>query len=125
MIELIKDYLKTWRKAPEIVKELKNKGVYAKNLKVLNRNFRRSVAEYNRFYGSGEREFFLAHSNKGYKLTSDPKEIAASLLDDRKRGLKLLNRYYSGMKALSEKDQITLLQGEEDLFEIVSKLGEI
>ncbi len=45
MIELIKNYLKTWRKAPEINKKLKELGVSAKNLKNLNRQFRRDAAK--------------------------------------------------------------------------------
>lgn len=125
MIELIKNYLKTWRKAPEIMKKLKDQGVKAKNLKNLNRQFRRAAAKYNERYQNGETEYFLAHSTKGYKLTNKPKEIAQSLQDDRKRGLKLLKRYYTGMKSLSEKDQIALLEGDQDLFDIVSKMSEL
>lgn len=123
MIELIKDYLMEWRKAPEIVKVLKDKGVHAKNLKNLNRKFRDAVAKYNLKYQAGQTDLFLAHSSKGYRLTSDSSEIAASLLDDRKRGLKLLKRYYSGMRSLSEMNQLSLSAQDTDLFEIITRMN--
>lgn len=119
MINYLKGYLDTdWRTKDKIMYFLKN----VCKIDVNERSLRDYFAEFNEKYEHGDTEMFIAHSNKGYLLTSDARIIINSLADDYKRALKLMKRYYKCKKALSEKNQLSLDSNEENLYEIVSKM---
>ena len=73
MIEfLLKEYLTTWRTKREILEFLNSKGI-----KIAERDLRKRIEYYNKkFY---ENETFIAHSSKGYLITTD-KEIINLML---------------------------------------------
>ncbi len=120
MINELKGYLDTdWRTKEKILYFL----THFCHMNVNERELRNYFASFNERYESGETEMFIAHSNKGYYLTSDPEVIFNSLEDDHKRAIKLLKRYYKCKKALSEKSQLSLDENEQNLYEIVNKMG--
>lgn len=119
MIEILKDYLSDWRTKKEILGYLSDKGVVMSE-----RTLRQNLNGFNRQYPTGDTELFLAHSGKGYILTTDKSLIEKSLTDDRKRSLKMLKRYYGCLKELHSKNQLSLEPQDATLYEIVSKLGE-
>ena len=118
MTELLTNYLMIWRTKEEILNWYKNEY----KTKLDERVFRNAVAKFNKQYETGETELFIAHSNKGYILTTDPEIIKKSLLDDYKRGIKLISRNYKCMKALSEKNQLSLTQNDADLYEVLMRM---
>ena len=119
MIDILKGYLdKDWKTKDEILYFINH--FYKEQMN--ERSLREYFAKFNERYESGETEMFIAHSAKGYLLTSDAKTIMSSLEDDHKRAIKLLRRYFRCKKSLSEKDQLTLSPSEENLYEVIMKL---
>ena len=120
IIDLLKGYFDSeWRTKSELIAYLEGKC----GLKFNERLLRRSFEKFNKLYETGETEMFVAHSNKGYMLTSDPMIIRNSLWDDYKRGIKLITRNHRCLKMLSEKNQLSLEEKDVDLYETVKKLG--
>ena len=120
MIEVLKGYLDTdWRTKDNILYFLKK----VCDLKTNERTLRECFATFNEAYEKGETELFIAHSSKGYLLTTNPDIILESLKDDYKKGLSLMKRYYRCKKSLAEKKQIALLPKKEaDLYEVIMSL---
>ena len=118
MIKVLQGYLdREWRTKDKILYFLKYM-----NIDVNERALRDYFAEFNERYESGDTEMFIAHSQKGYLLTNDPKIIMDSLEDDNKRAMKLMKRYYRCKKALSDKNQLSLTSNESDLYEVIMKM---
>lgn len=70
------------------------------------RVWRKYVENHNKKFWSHEEDQFIAHSGKGYKLTSDKDEIVASIKDSKKRALNLLWKHSQTMKALGRVDNL-------------------
>lgn len=100
-VELIDELigLDKWKTKEQIKKEVSEA---LPNVKLNERKFRQDVEEHNRLYVEHLKDNFVAHSNKGYKLTNDYNEIKASIEDNRVRAIDQLQKYYHGMKALGE-----------------------
>lgn len=77
--------LKKWKKKKEILSELKSQGIV-----ISERKFRKYVEKNNNMYGDGVTDYYIAHSNKGYKITFDWEEVELSIKDKRKRALTML-----------------------------------
>ena len=121
MIELFKGYLdKGWHKGKDCLDWYECEY----QTKLSDRAFRKNIERFNEKYVGGQTEMFVAHSKEGYILTSDKVLITRSLCDDYKRAIKLLKKYYGCKKALSEKDQLTLEETDQDLYEIISRMGD-
>lgn len=119
MIDYLKGYLdKDWHTKEQILYFLTK----VCSLDVNERSMRQYFAEFNERYESGMTEMFIAHSSRGYILTSDQEVILNSLKDDNKRAVKLMKRYYRCKKALAEKNQLSLEPNETDLYEIVMRM---
>ena len=86
-----------WKKKKDILKELKANGVF-----IHERMWRKTVEKHNNLYFEHKTDYFLAHSNKGYKLTKDEQEIRESAKDFRKRGIDQLMKSSKTLKALNE-----------------------
>jgi len=89
------------------------------------RDLRDVFSQYCNDYIEGKHDSYLAHSVRGYKLTSDPEEIKRSIADDESRMKALSHRVYGVKKRLKEDNQITLLPNQEkelDAYEIISKM---
>ena len=88
--------LTDYKKKEEILKELKKgkidiligthalieENVVFKNLGL--------VAQNNKLFGEGKVDYYIAHSNKGYKLTFNWEEMKKSIADNRKRAITML-----------------------------------
>lgn len=98
-IEIINDLidLTEWKTKKQINEELKQFGV-----QINERAFRLQVEKHNEMYFSHIKENYVAHSPKGYKLTTDKQEIINSIEDNKKRGLDQLVKYHKCLKALGE-----------------------
>ena len=92
-----------WRTKTDILKELKSKGV-----EINERSFRKFVENINKLYTNHEINEFIAHSNKGYKVTTNYEEIKSSAFDHRKRGLDQLVKSSNILKALGENCNLKL-----------------
>ena len=101
MINLVD--LTEWKTKKKIIKEIEENG-----MTVDERAWRKYVENHNKKYWDHEEEQFIVHSSKGYKLTSDKKEIIESIQDSRKRGINLLWKSSKTMKALGEVDNIRM-----------------
>lgn len=88
------------------------------------RELRDVFAKYCQDFIDGKHDSFLAHSYRGYLLTSDPKIIRQSINDDRSRLIALSKRYYGVNKRLMVIDQIPILPNNEEMeaFEILSRM---
>ena len=120
MIEKLKGYLdQEWHKKSEILDYL----LINHRWDVPERDFRRTVQKYNEGYCNGLHDSFIAHSNKGYLLTSDKEIIRKSMRDDQSRLIKLSKRVYGIKKRFKEDDQLTLLpKSEMDAYEILMRM---
>lgn len=107
-----------WLKKDEILRMLTlNKG------KVVNeRAFRIMVKEHNKKFINHEKDYFIAHSSKGYKATTDKDEILASVKDKRKRALDMLYENAQVLKALNENCNIKIII-TKDNFMVVDDNG--
>lgn len=112
MIEKINDLidLTEWKTKKQINDELR---VYSVQLN--ERTFRKNVENHNDLYFAHEKEFYVAHSSKGYKLTQDTEEIRESLRDSLKRGIDQLSKYHKGIKALGENANFSLSVQDNEL----------
>lgn len=86
-----------WKKKREILKELKENGVY-----IHEREFRLIVKKHNKLFCEHKTEYFIAHSNKGYKLTKDEEEIMRSAMDYKKRAIDQFRKSRQILKAVHE-----------------------
>lgn len=112
MIEKINDLidLTEWKTKKQINEELR---VYSVQLN--ERTFRKNVEEHNDLYFAHEKPYFVAHSARGYKITTDTEEIRESLRDSLKRGLDQLSKYHKGIKALGENANFNLSIKDNEL----------
>ena len=111
-IEFINDLidLTEWKTKKQIEEELKNEGVA-----ISERFFRLQVERHNDMYFAHIKDTYIAHSDKGYKLTKDKEEIIKSIEDTKKRGIDQLSKYHKCLKALGENANINLRIEEGEL----------
>ena len=119
MLEYLKGYLdKGWKKREHILYFL-NKVC---GIKIEDRTLRLRFEEINKQFAKGESELFIASSEEGYLLTTDPEIILKSLDYRVKRAFTILRMYYRCKKTLSERNQLSLSADEATVYEIVSKM---
>lgn len=111
-IELINDFidLTEWKTKKQINEELKKYGISLNE-----RSFRLQVEKHNELYFAHEKPYFVAHSAKGYKITTNADEIRESLRDSLKRGLDQLSKYHKGIKAIGENANFNLSVKDNEL----------
>ena len=111
-IELINDFidLTEWKTKKQIKNELKTYGITLNE-----RAFRKQVEKHNDMYFAHAKPYFVAHSAKGYKITTDNEEIRESLRDSLKRGLDQLSKYHKGIRALGENANFNLSIKDNEL----------
>lgn len=103
MIELIEEYLDDWSKKKIILDILVSKGV-----RMSERAWRKAVELHNKRYFEHQTDKYIAHSSKGYKLTTDKEEIIRSAKDYRKRAMNQLVKASKTLRAMGENDNIRL-----------------
>lgn len=110
-----------WRTKDQCIRWIKNIAKQDINERVLRDLF----AKYCEDYIAGKHDSYLAHSSKGYLLTSDPVIIRQSIKDDKSRMITLSKRIWGVEKRLAQDGQISLLPAEENemnAYEIISKM---
>lgn len=122
IMEMFRGYLdREWRTKEQCVYFLKTVFRYEIN----ERELRDTFAKYCQDYIDKKHDSFLAHSSRGYLLTSDPKIIEKSIKDDESRMFSLAKRIYGVKTRLKMDNQLTLLPEENevmDAYEILSKM---
>lgn len=101
----------TWRTKTDILKELKSKGV-----EMSERSFRKLVENINKLYMEHETKKFIAHSNRGYKLTTNEDEIDATANDHFSRGIDHLTKAYGIRKAKGENANLNLIIKDGEMY---------
>lgn len=86
-----------WKKKKDILKELKQNGVY-----IDERGWRKIVERHNKLYCEHKTDYYICHSNKGYILTKDENLIRTTAKDFKSRGIDQLIKASSALKALNE-----------------------
>lgn len=95
--------LSSWKTKRQIIFKLASQGIY-----IDERTWRLEVEKHNRKFYNHEVNTFIAHSSKGYKLTSDVEEIKdshkehANVSNGYKVDIKKLIKLYSEGKKQSE-----------------------
>ena len=89
-------------------------------IKMSSRQWRRFVRHYNDKYGSRER--YIASDPNGYILTVKKDEIKRSNLNKIRVGIAMIRNGKAGLAELAKKDQLSLLDGEADLYDLAMKL---
>lgn len=101
---MILDFInKDWQTKSEILSKMAKKGFYLDE-----RTFRKRIENQNKCYMEHLSPYFIAHSSKGYKKTTNREEIVLSAKDNRKRALNMLMKESKTLKALGENANMTL-----------------
>lgn len=89
--------LTDWKNKKNILQSFEDKGI-----SVDERTFRNKVKDFNKMFYNHETKYFIAHSNKGYKMTTNVEEIKESIKDNHKRALDMLYEEAKIKKAIGE-----------------------
>ena len=101
---MIMDYINNdWRTKADILNSLNKDGITMDE-----RTFRKRVENQNKLYIEHLSPYFIAHSSKGYKKTTNREEIVLSVKDNRKRALNMLMKESKTLKTLGENENMTL-----------------
>jgi predicted SprT family Zn-dependent metalloprotease len=97
---MIEEYITNeWKTKKEILNELRLDEIY-----INERTFRLRVEALNKKFMEHELDYFIVHSSRGYKKTSEREEILKSLKENHKRAMNLLSKESKILKALNESE---------------------
>lgn len=92
-----------WTTRAEILKCLHMAGI-----QMSDRTFRKWIVESNEEFYDGKSDLYIAHSDKGYKITQDPEEIMKSVADLKRRAMDMLVKHRKARRALEKRMQTPL-----------------
>ncbi|MGJ0961695.1 hypothetical protein ACR75P_08420 [Faecalicoccus pleomorphus] len=95
--EIYKVDLTDWKKRQEIMLDLLHQGIV-----INDREIRTWAEEQNEDWYKGTSEFYIAHSQNGYKQTTDRNEILDSAKDLKKKGINMLQKYWKVVRKLNK-----------------------
>ena len=95
--EIYKVDLTNWKKRQEIMLDLLHQGIV-----INDREIRTWAEEQNEDWYKGASEFYIAHSQNGYKQTTDRNEILDSAKDLKKKGINMLQKYWKVVRKLNK-----------------------
>ena len=110
-------------KLEDLLKEQTKSYILCKKLGICDRLLRKYINEYNRQYPSRER--LIVSDRNGYFLTTNQKLIRNYAFNLIRHALSELNGAKAILKHQEEKDNIKIIEEEENLLDIVMKLGEL
>lgn len=97
--------IEDWTTRAEILQRLHMAGIA-----MTDRSFRRWVADKNEEFYNGQSEFYIAHGDKGYKVTTDSAEILDSVDDLKRRAMDMLVKHRKARQALARRMQTPLFK---------------
>lgn len=98
--EIYKVDLTSWKKRQEIMLDLLHQGIV-----INDREIRTWAESQNEDWCNGESEFYIAHSQNGYKQTKDRNEILESAKDLKKKGINMLQKYWKVVRKLNKEHE--------------------
>ena len=110
-------------KLEDLLKEQTKSYILCKKLGICDRLLRKYINEYNRQYPTRER--LIVSDRNGYFLTTNQKLIRNYAFNLIRHALSELNGAKAIHKHQEEKDNLKLLQEEENLLDIVMKMGDL
>lgn len=111
-LDVLLDLIGNWKKKKDILKEA-NEYFTSDDP---DREWRKYVENWNREYEAHlTNGYYIAHSNKGYKITQDREAIKQSLMDNHKRSINMLAKESRTLKAMGEDLCVQDLREEIDL----------
>ena len=108
MIKLLEDYLQEWRTKKEILAFLDSDDCGMRT-RIGERALRNYFEEVNERYKDHAIDFYIAHSNKGYRISRNKREIRHSGFDNIKQGANLINKGKSTLRAIGENENMDML----------------
>lgn len=112
----LRELLKNEIKADEIVKYLAYWGI-----DINDREWRTFVRKFNDDYAN--KELYIASSRNGYQLTTKKSIISHSAICKFKTGLAMMKNAKATLKELSDKNQLSLLEQDADIYDLVMKMN--
>ena len=116
--KLLRQVLSKQRKSFEILAILKENGI-----EMNDREWRKFVREYNKGYETRDR--YIASNRFGYFMTSSKKKITKSAVSKLRNGLAMVKNAKADLKELAMKDQLSLLDEDVELYDLVMKMKEV
>ena len=95
--------LENWKTKSDILSEIKLNGGY-----IHERTFRNMVKDQNKDFADGISDYYIAHSDKGYKITTDEVDILTSIYDKEKRAFDMLVENARVRKRLNLRNNIQI-----------------
>ena len=108
MIKLLENYLQSWRTKKEILAFL-DSDECGMRTRIGERALRNYFEELNEKYQNHEIDFYIAHSNKGYRISRNKREIRHSGFDNIRQGANLINKGKSTLRAVGENENMDML----------------
>lgn len=111
----LKQILVGEKKATRIIAELQNYGIICSE-----REWRAFVRKFNDDYAN--KELYIASSRNGYQLTTKKSIISHSAICKFRTGLAMMKNAKATLKELSDKNQLSLLEQDADIYDLVMKM---
>lgn len=105
-------------KTDEILAYLRGKGIVMSD-----RQWRKFVRQYNELYATRER--YIASDRYGYYLTTSKKNITRTAMNKLKVGLSMMKNAKADLKELANKNQLSLLDEDIEIYDLIMKLKEV
>lgn len=116
--KLLRQILSEQKKTNEILQLLKDNGI-----EMTDRQWRKFVCDYNRDFSGRDR--YIASNRFGYFMTSSKKKITKSAMSKLRNGLAMVKNAKADLKELALKDQLSLLEEDVELYDLVMKMKEV
>lgn len=116
--KMLKEILSEQKKVETIIIELSHRGI-----EMSPRTWRRFVRDYNDAYGEHDR--YIASDNQGYYLTMSKKKITKTAIYKLRNGLSMVRNAKKDLQNLSEKNQLSLLEEDVDIYDLIMKIQEL
>lgn len=113
--KILKEVLSDQRKTNEIIPMLKKYGI-----EMNDRQWRTFVRQYNDKFASRDR--YIASNSQGYYLTTNKAKITKTAMNKLKNALSMLKNAKADLNELKNKDQLSLLKEDVDIYDLAMKL---
>ena len=113
--KIIKSILSEQRKTNEILDLLKKE-----DIDMTDRQWRSFVRQYNDKFASRDR--YIASNSQGYFLTTNKAKITKTAMNKLKNALSMLKNAKADLDELKNKDQLSLLKEDVDIYDLAMKL---